>query len=371
MKNVLLLIPSVLKTGLDAAVAADRHPRMDYYALADGLRATGATVTLVGYAEAEADRRALVRLARKAGRDAALAMIGFLDARRYDAVFTNGENVGIPLALLLKTVRRRPGHVCIGHKPSTGKKRLFFRTLHADRQIDTLFVYARTQLDFAREQLAISPDRLRLIHFHADARFYRPMRDVSVNPHQISAAGLEWRDYPTLIAAVESTPDLQVRLAAASPWSKHSNETENRALPANVDARRYEYNELRTLYASSAFVVVPLYENDFQAGITSMLEAMAIGKAIVVTATTGQRDVVVDGENGLTVAAGDVKGWRTAIARLQSDTDLRDRLGVNARQWIEKNATLEVWVDHIVSALRESATRSLAPSGVRDTIQQL
>ena len=61
-------------------------------------------------------------------------------------------------------------------------------------------------------------------------------------------------------------------LAAASPWSKRANETEGRALPDNVTARAYNYRELRDLYASASFVVVPLYETDFQAGVTTILE---------------------------------------------------------------------------------------------------
>ena len=54
-------------------------------------------------------------------------------------------------------------------------------------------------------------------------------------PRMICSAGLEWRDYPTLIEAVTGM-DVEVRLAAASPWSKHRNETENRDLPPNVSA---------------------------------------------------------------------------------------------------------------------------------------
>ena len=358
MKRVLLLIPSVLKTDVADAVRADRHPRMDYDALSDGLRDAGAEPTLVGYAEMDADRRAPVRLARRAGRDAALAMIGFLDRQKYDTVFTNGENVGIPFALLLKMAGLgRPGHVCIGHRPSTGKKKVFFTALRADNQMDTLFVYAQNQLSIARDGLRIPAAKLRLFHFHADDRFYRPLPDVPVVPDQISAAGLEWRDYPTLIAAVEPMPDLTVRLAAASPWSKHTDETQNRTLPPHVNARRYEYNDLRTLYASSAFVVVPLYENDFQAGITTMLEAMAVGKPLVVTQTTGQRDVIVDGENGLTVAPGDIDGWRAAIARLRGDAALRERLGAEARRWVEQNATLDRWVSDIIDALKASCRK--------------
>jgi len=367
--KTLLLIPSTMKTGLEEAVAADRHPIMDYDALAGALRAeAGGHVSVLDYVAVDRDPHPLVRVLRKtAGRDAALAMMGFLRRRQYDSIFTNGENVGIPLALLLKMTRKRPGHVTIGHRLSTGKKRVFFKRLHVHRQMDTIFVYASTQREYAQKHLGIPGEKIALIAFHADQSFYRPLPDVAVDPNKICSAGLEWRDYPTLIAAVEDLPELTVKLAAASPWSKHTDETASRTLPANVSARRYEYSALRDLYASANFVVVPLYENDFQAGVTTLLEAMAMGKAVIVSRTTGQSDVVIDGENGLMVAPGDVAGWKQAILRLQTDGTLRERLGRNAVSWVQENATLPRWVGHLVTALRRSAS-SMSPSP--DTVSQ-
>lgn len=359
--NTLLLIPSVLKKGVDACVAQDRHPTMDYYALAEGIRAAspGGRVEILDYTAVENATHPLVRLARRSGgRDAALAMMGFLRHREFDTIFTNGENVGVPMAALLRTLgRNRPGHVTIGHRLSTGKKRLFFKTLGLHREMDTIFVYARTQQEFGTGALGIPAAKLPLIAFHADHRFWRPLPGAHVEPNLISSAGLEWRDYPTLLDAVTRMPELTVRLAAASPWSKHSNETADRKLPENVEARRYDYAGLRRLYSGSSVVVVPLYENDFQAGVTTLLEAMAMGKAVIVTQTTGQTDVVVDGENGLTVPVGDPEAWRGSITRLLGDAALRQRLGENARKWVEENATLDRWVEAIVSALQASASR--------------
>lgn len=353
MKKALLLIPSVLKTDADGEVAEGTHPVMDYYALARALRERhGMTVDLLDYAAAQADPSGSVRLVRKTcGPDAALACLGFQRRREYQTIFTNGENVGIPLALLLGGVSRPPRHVTIGHRLSTGKKQLFFTKLNVQRRIDTIFLYAEAQRNWAMNQLRIAPEKLALIPFHADADFYRPLAGSGVNPNQICAAGLEWRDYPTLIDAVSALPDLRVKLAAASPWSKHENETAGRSLPPNVDARRYSYHELRGLYAESAFVVVPLKETDFQAGVTTILEAMAMGKAVVATRTVGQTDVIVDGENGLSVAPGDAAGWREAIARLRGDAALREHLGQNARRWIEKNATLTLWAERVAGAI--------------------
>jgi len=357
--RTVLLIPSVAKTELRGAIAADQHPRMDYDALAEALSAgADERVELLDYAAVDRERHPLVRAAhRLAGRDAALAALGFVKGRQCDAIFTNGENVGIPLALLLKATSHRARHVTIGHRLSAGKKRAFFRGLQVHRQMDRIFVYATTQHEHARRRLGIPAGKLARIAFHADDRFYRPCPTVPVDENQICSAGLEWRDYPTLIEAVADLPDLKVRLAAASPWSKHRDETAGRILPSNVDARRYDYQALRDLYARSAFVVVPLYENDFQAGVTTILEAMAMGKAIIATRTTGQSDVIVSGENGILVAAGDARALQHAVLRLRDDRPLRERLGRNARCWVEENGTLGGWVQQIACALRGGAAR--------------
>ena len=353
----LLLIPSVLKTGIVDAVASGDHPMMDYWGLANALQDEG-TVEVLDYAAVENSNDFWVKQVNKSlGKDTALAVLGFQRASEFDVVFTNGENIGIPFALLLRSRQRPPGHVTIGHRLSAGKKRLFFRVLKAHHRMNTIFVYAKTQYDLAAQNLGIETHRLQQIAFHADADFFHP-KTVSSKPVDgdlISAAGLEWRDYPTLINAVRDMTGVAVRLAAASPWSKHANETEKVALPEHVQARRYAYNELRDLYAQSDMVVVPLYENDFQAGVTTLLEAMAMGKPVIVTQTTGQTDVVTHEDNGLTVAAGDVAGWQQAINRLRGDTLLRQRLGENARSWVEKNATLTLWVENIVQAMRQAA----------------
>lgn len=361
--KILLIIPSEAKLGLETLVRADQHPTMDYDALTAALRAGGDRVDVIDYCAAERDTDPLVSLVRKvAGKNAALAMMAFQRRQNYDTIFTNAENVALPLAMLLKTVSQRPRHVTIAHRLSAKRKRVFYTLLGVHRQMDAIFVYASSQREFASKVLGIPKNLLRLIPFHADHKFYRPMAERPVRDNQICAAGLEWRDYPTLIDAVEDQPELSVRLAAASPWSKHSNETEARPLPANVDARRYDYRALRDLYAESSFVVVPLYENDFQAGITTILEAMAMGKPVAVSGTKGQTDAVIDGINGLYVMPESVAEWRKVIARLRSDSVLRARLGRRARRWIEENATLDHWVGNIVAALHDLPVRVEEPA---------
>jgi glycosyltransferase involved in cell wall biosynthesis len=61
------------------------------------------------------------------------------------------------------------------------------------------------------------------------------------------------------------------------------------------------------------------------------LEAAAAGKPIVASDIGGLRDIVVDGETGLLVPADDRAALRSALRRMLSDAELRDRLGRAAK----------------------------------------
>ncbi|UVW29935.1 glycosyltransferase [Massilia sp. H6] len=68
----------------------------------------------------------------------------------------------------------------------------------------------------------------------------------------------------------------------------------------------------------------------------AMLEAMAAGKAVVVTGVGGMPDAVRDGVNGMLVPPGDVQALAAALARLLENEQERQRLGERARATIEQ-----------------------------------
>ena len=74
----------------------------------------------------------------------------------------------------------------------------------------------------------------------------------------------------------------------------------------------------------AAVVVFPSRRDGFP---VSCAEAMAHGRAVVATAVGGLPDMVVDGETGVLVPAGDPAALRSAIDRLLADPELRARLG--------------------------------------------
>ena len=170
----------------------------------------------------------------------------------------------------------------------------------------------------------------------------------------ICAVGQELRDYPTLVEAVRGL-DVDVVIAAASPWSKRADSSAGLDVPANVTVSGYDLFDLRQLYADAAFVVVPLQETDFQAGITTILEAMSMGKAVVCTRTTGQTDTIVDGETGVYVPPGDAGALRAAIERLLADPAERRRPRAAGPAMGRTHADIDVYSDRLAEVVRSSA----------------
>jgi glycosyltransferase involved in cell wall biosynthesis len=265
----------------------------------------------------------------------------------HDVIFSDGEHLGIPLALAMDLGKARP-HVVIGHWLTSPKKRMFFRVLKAHRKMTRIIVHSRTQLEAAANQLGIPRDRMDFVPYCADDAFWRPL-DVP-EENLIVSAGREHRDYDVLDRARQGLGH-QLVIAADSLHSPGAVCT----LPqpgTTALVCRLNHVELRDRYARAAVVVVPLLPNDFQAGVTTLLEAMAMGKAVIVSATEGQRDVVVDGETGLLVPPGDVEALRDTLHRLIDDPAERARLGRNARRAVIERFSLDRYVEVLAAELR-------------------
>ena len=345
--QILLTVSGAIASELPAQVAEGKRPRVDYLEMA---RSFGAD--LIDYTIARREGGLLGRLIeRVAGSDMLLAWACFKRRRRYAAIFTDGEQIGLPLAAMLKYLAPgpRPRHLMIVHILSVPKKLFFLDRLRVQTHIDRFLTYASWQREFIERRAKLPPGRVIFTPFMVDDRFFRPdaVRPCERAEPQICAVGLERRDYKTLLKAAEGLP-AHVTIAAASPWSKRSDSTAGQSIPENVTVRKFTQYELRQLYADSEFLVMPLEEVDFQAGVTAILEAMAMGKAVICTRTPGQTDVLVEGETGIYVPPGDPQALRAAIERLLQHPEEAERMGRNGRRVIEQQMNL----DHYVAGLR-------------------
>jgi glycosyltransferase involved in cell wall biosynthesis len=339
-RRVLLTVSGVIPDGIANAVSAGSRPRVDYLEMAAAFNAD-----LLDHAEAS---RRLGRtgrfVERVLGKNVSLGWCCFRLRNSYDLIMTDGEQVGLPYAAFTMLSRRRASHLMIVHILSVPKKVVLFRMLRLRRRIDEMIVYSSAQRDFAVGSLRMPASQVTLVPFMVDTEFFAPGSvRATQDVHLVCSAGLEFRDYPTLVEAVRGL-EVRVVLAAASPWSKRKSELGDIDLPSNVEVVRLDLHQLRDLYSQASLVVMPLHEVDFQAGVTTLLESMAMAKPIICTRTAGQTDVIVDGVTGRYVPVGDVAALRAAVLELLSSPAEAAGLGAAARAWVVEHADILVYV---------------------------
>ena len=281
----------------------------------------------------------------------------------------------------------------IGHLLSPLGKQALVRGLRLDREIDAVVVHSTLQGRLAERTLGFRSDQVALVPYQTDERFWSP-REQEQNgdengvgdapaPARICSAGLEYRDYETLVEAVRDLP-VELVIAAASQWSTHQGLAGERPTPPNVRVASFDYAALRDLYASSLFVVAPLHDVDNQAGITTILEAMAMGKAVVVSHTRGQTDVVRDrrrasradasrptqpdwalslgatddtahGHTGIYVPPADPGELRKAIVYLLEHPEEARAMGANGRRVVAEAMGLDHFTARMAAIIRGDA----------------
>jgi glycosyltransferase involved in cell wall biosynthesis len=272
----------------------------------------------------------------------------------YDAVLTWSDLRAVSVAGALRMRRHRPAHVAILMWPSKPKKAKLLQL--TQQAIDRFIVPSPLQRRFMEHQLKIAPERFVDARWSVDTNFWRPTEGAG---DLICTAGQEMRDYKTLVEALGPL-DVPCHIAAgtgifgstsAQWWSGDIDEA---ALPAGVTLGPKSFSELRDLYARSRFVVVPLVPSDSDNGITTIVEAFAMGKAVICTETPGQTGVLEHGVNCLRVPPFDAEALREAIRELWDDPEKCGRLGAAGRELAVARHGIDQWRGALVRAVGEA-----------------
>lgn len=352
--------PSVSE--LEEEAAAGERPRTPYVELAKALDADVIDADFLSR-----QGRSISRIgAGAAGIVEGQVVEAFLRRRRYQHIVAFADRIGLELALLFKLARSRRDLVLVSNWLTGASKRAFFERGRVQSHLGTIISYGSVQLAMAADGFGFSPDQLHLVLQPVDELFWQPMGDVGLDD-LMCAVGWESRDYSTLVAATRDL-DVRVQLAVGSLILSSDRKHErarafqravpNEALPKNVS---YEFDlppiALRALYARSRFVVLPLEDVDFDAGVTSIVEAMAMGKAVIATRTRGQVDVLRDGIDGLYVTPKDPGALREAIEHLLANPGEAERMGQAGRAAVLERHRLDDWAATIARIVRDAPVR--------------
>lgn len=268
----------------------------------------------------------------------------------YDVVVSWAEKYTLAIAGLLMLTRRRPRHVAIMDWISKPVVRVPLRVVR--RGVDRILTWSSVQGAFAVEHLGFRPEQVQYIEHPVDQDYFAPIPDAHTT---IFSAGETQRDFETLIEAAATLPLPTViaasRIGVFTGFRTRLADAGELELPPNVVVQSMQPDELRRAYARAAVVVVPLMPAENNAGLSVVLEAMSMGRPVVVTRTQGQVDVVRDGVSGVYVPAQDAQALRRAIIDLLDDPSRAEQLGLAGRREVLQRHR----ADHFAAAVRDAA----------------
>jgi glycosyltransferase involved in cell wall biosynthesis len=185
---------------------------------------------------------------------------------------------------------------------------------------------SRPECDYYARAFGWPAEKLGYVPLHTDPDFLRRAR--APQEGFVLAAGRTFRDYATLLEAFRGT-DIPLKIVA-SPSN-----IGNASIPSNVTvAYDRPIAELIDLISRSMIVVVPLEEREISIGQSVVLEAITMGKAVIVTRVSGTVDYIDHMRTGILVPPRDPQAIRDGVALLAGDPALRQRLGEAALQEI-------------------------------------
>ncbi len=211
---------------------------------------------------------------------------------------------------------------------------------------DAVFAFASAQAEYLSRKYRT--DAVRFLPQQTDTDFYCPGPEPEED-FVLSVGTDISRDYGTLKEAIFGLGlpiVLKTTLVA---------EDRERFPLVTVVRERLNDAAFRLLYRRARIVAIALHDMLHPGGITTLLESLACGKAVVVSDSRGVRDYLHHEENCLVVPSGDAGAMREAVLRLMKDDALRTRLARNARAYAEEQLSQIHHAERLAVAIRAAA----------------
>ena len=326
----------------------------------------------VGFIEGDDNHRSWVRrlwrplekwIARRTGMGfllpLALGNVGRL--RQADVIITIVDSCGLPIAMLkyLGLVKTPMIYISQGLTdrvnalPSRSTSRRWIRRIYGRflRSAERILALGEGAIDPLATTFQLSPTTPICLPFGVDAHFWSPSLESDTEDYILSVGSDPARDYETLLNA--STGEHLKIVTRLSIPREHL----NGRIEVGSD---FDDVELRELYRRARVVVIPIKDVEQPSGQSATLQAMACGKAVILTRTRGlwESTQMRHLDNCYLVEPYDADGLRQAILYFGERKDEAVRIGGNARRLVEERynsrrftADLERHVSEVLAAI--------------------
>lgn len=271
-----------------------------------------------------------------------------------DVVFSTVDTVGLPLVLLRRAgvVRTPVVYTAIGLPERLVQlrgervRRLYRRALWRTRAIVS---YAQSEAEWLRDWLGAGAPPVHFIPFGVDTNAFRPEPAVAPEVDVLSVGADPRRDFELLLAVARRQPQLSFRIVASS-----DNTRALAAVPDNVTVEtEIPLAAVRDRFAAARVVALPVRDNSYSGATTTLLQAMAMARPVVVSRTDAIAEGygLEDGANCRLVPPGDSAALEQAILELVTGADAARVVGIRARETVERSLSWERYTDALWNVL--------------------
>lgn len=291
---------------------------------------------------------------------------------RYDALYATHYK-GLELVVLLRALGLFRKPIIVWHHQPIVKSKSRLRELLGRffyKGFDRLIFFSQKLVDDSLKAPKADPKKLVVGHWGADLAFYdkikaelkaeqispshpntpSPSQHLNTSPsHPLNTSpsfittGKEQRDQPTLIEAFNRTGRHLILYIGINPNPNVPNpnlEAVERCEPAdNIDVVKIcgllPYEIAREV-AKADCVVICCHRTRYTAGLTTVVEALALGLPIICSRNP---QIPVDFDRlgcGISVEYGDVEGWQRAVEYIATHPDEARLMGERGRAFAEQ-----------------------------------
>jgi glycosyltransferase involved in cell wall biosynthesis len=192
----------------------------------------------------------------------------------------------------------------------------------------------------------ILPLRSSATNWGPDANFYPYLDNLGKG---VVAAGRTGRDFITfgLAASQTNTPTHIICLenSVSSAFKTFGN---NVQITVQPDNNYMKYPELLEIYANARVLAIPMVSGFSLSGLTSLMDALGMGKPVIMTKNPFI-DIDIEAEGiGKWVAPGDIEGWKNAIKFFEDNEEQALEMGKKARKLVDTRLCSKTFAHQII-----------------------
>nr|WP_320058407.1 glycosyltransferase family 4 protein [uncultured Bacteroides sp.] len=257
-------------------------------------------------------------------------------ARKYDIVYGAADFTVDFLGMAKKVRLFRPKLIAIFHHPPFEQRlsverfdKIIFLSQYAQKEMSTKFPQSSASMVF--------------MQWGPDKAFYS--NNISVLNYQkeqkeliFISNGKTHRDHETLITAAEETKNKTI--IVSDEWSLPSNYNEDCVYAEIYYQNKPDDRKMIELLNRCSVLVIPTANSSRllgPIGLTSFLDAVALGMPIITASNTVFADIVKEKQLGFVFQAGNLEELKNTMNLFNTNPELISEYGKNAYDFGEKN----------------------------------